>query len=62
MFAGLCAGLCRVHVCMNLCSIALGMFPTHVHAHIAHVPRGVCVCVFLDPLQQHANLPGVPLA
>ena len=47
MFAGVCASLCSVfHVCMKLCSIALGMFPIHVHAYIAHVPRGrVCVCV-----------------
>jgi len=64
MFAGVCAGLCSVfHVCMKLCSIALGMFPIHVHAYIAHVPRVcVCVCVFLDPLKQHTNLPSVPLA
>ena len=47
MSAGVCAGLCSVfHVCMSLCSVALGMFPIHVHAYIAHVPRGyVCVCV-----------------
>ena len=64
MSAGVCAGLCSVfHVCMSLCSVALGMFPIHVHAYIAHVPRGyVCVCEFLDPLERHANLPSVPLA
>ena len=57
MFAGVRAGLCSVfHVCMMLCSIALGMFPIHVHAYIAHVPR-VCVCVCVSGPTEAAHKP-----
>lgn len=57
MFSGVCACLSSV------CPCAFGVFSKCTCACIySPCSPGVCVCVFLDPLQQHENLPNVLFA